>query len=114
MLGGKRAIGGAERVVVEAVAGDDQNDGEGEHPRKKQAELVAALGILAGKNGALYASFGTHGLSPKVYLDGGAEPLVGSEAVNIPPMLFRCLHIDDRRKRASNRLPPGSWNWTMA
>ena len=63
VLRGIRAIGGAERVVVEAVAGDDQNDGKGEHPREEDAELVAALGIFAGENGGLYASFGTHGLS---------------------------------------------------
>ena len=45
---GKGAIGGAEGVVVKAIAGDDENDGKGEHPRKEHAELVPALGVLTG------------------------------------------------------------------
>ncbi len=65
VLGRERTISGAECVVVKPITGDDQNDGEGEHPREEEADFVTALGILTGKNGTLYAGFGTHGLSPK-------------------------------------------------
>ena len=60
----KRAIHGTQGVIIEAVAGNDEHDGESQQPRKPHPKAMSALGILAGYKSSLDAGIGTHGFSP--------------------------------------------------
>src|SRR5271166_2721962 len=66
VLGRERAVGGAQSVIVEAVASNDEHDGEREQPGQQHAHAVSAFGIFADEDVASYTCSHTHGcFSPR-------------------------------------------------
>ena len=65
MLWRERPLGGAERVIVVAVTGDDQHDGHGQHPREEQSRAMTVLRIVSCHNSTANACRSAHGLASK-------------------------------------------------
>src|SRR5882757_9883943 len=49
----KRPVQCAKRVIVVAIAGNDNNDGKGEKPRETYAKSMALLGVFASQYGGI-------------------------------------------------------------
>src|SRR6516225_4265053 len=65
MLGRERPLGGAEHVIVIAVTGDNQHNGQGQHPCEEQSYAMTLLTIISWHSNTANACRRTHGLASK-------------------------------------------------